>query len=105
MLDSMHNQSTGKPFGCMARNTAMAMRARCSHAASGRRWRTDSGHSGLCLLRCVLGIKALVCCAQEIADVLNWELPEADYRALARLPQNLASAKDQSPALFDGTKA
>ena len=44
---------------------------------------------------------------QEIADVLNWDLPEADYRALARLPQNLGEAKEKTTAgvLFEGTKA
>ncbi len=46
-------------------------------------------------------------CAQEIADVLNWDLPESDYRALARLPQNLGDAKEKTTAgvLFEGNKA
>lgn len=47
------------------------------------------------------------CCVQEISDVLNWDLPEADYRALARLPQNLGEAKENTPAgvLFEGKNA
>ncbi len=45
--------------------------------------------------------------AQEIADVLNWDLPEADYRALARLPQNMGAAKEKTQAgvLFEGKSA
>ncbi|CAK0782431.1 hypothetical protein CVIRNUC_005684 [Coccomyxa viridis] len=44
---------------------------------------------------------------QEIADVLNWDLPEADYRALARLPQNMGAAKEKTQAgvLFEGKSA
>jgi len=44
---------------------------------------------------------------QEIADVLNWDLPEADYRALARLPQNRGEAKEKTPAgaFFEGKSA
>lgn len=31
-------------------------------------------------------------CEQGILDVLNWELPEDDYRALARLPKEVDAA-------------
>ena len=30
--------------------------------------------------------------------MLNWDLPEADYRALARLPQNMGEAKEKTSA-------
>ncbi len=31
-------------------------------------------------------------CVQGILDVLNWELSEDDYRALARLPREVMSS-------------
>lgn len=40
-------------------------------------------------------------CVQGILDVLNWELSEDDYRALARLPREVMSsdvAKVSHPA-------
>ena len=43
-------------------------------------------------------IQGRIRCVQEIADVLNWDLPEADYRALARLPQKLGEAKERDPS-------
>ena len=48
--------------------------------------------------------KRITCCwraLQGILDVLSWELPEADYRALSRLPRQADAgqiAASNSPA-------